>query len=116
MAKRRQRRGDGRKAERWRQVIEGHRRSGLSIRAYCRRRGVSEPSFYFWRRELGSRVQAKRTRSACFAPVRVVTPMPQGLIEVVLPDDITVRVSAGADETTLAAVMQALRRGPDTPC
>lgn len=47
--------GPGRDLKRegvWRAVLERQRQSGLSIRAFCRREGISEPSFYAWRREL----------------------------------------------------------------
>ena len=39
----------------WRQVVKGHAGSGLSIRQYCTDRGVSQPSFFAWRRELARR-------------------------------------------------------------
>jgi transposase-like protein len=39
----------------WREVIGGHAKSGLSVKAYCSSRGVSEASFFAWRRELTRR-------------------------------------------------------------
>jgi hypothetical protein len=36
----------------WRKQVEAWQRSGLSVREFCRRRGLSEASFYAWRREL----------------------------------------------------------------
>ena len=36
----------------WRGQIERQLASGLSIRRWCRESGVSEPTFYVWRREL----------------------------------------------------------------
>lgn len=39
----------------WRQALLRQRRSGLSVRGFCRREGFSEPSFYWWRRELAHR-------------------------------------------------------------
>ncbi|WP_425305508.1 IS66 family insertion sequence element accessory protein TnpA [Bremerella cremea] len=39
----------------WREVISGQAKSGLSVRAFCLQRGVSEASFYAWRRELARR-------------------------------------------------------------
>jgi transposase-like protein len=53
MAKHSQR--DPEKEQFWRRVLEEHRRSGLNARAFCRREGVSEASFYGWRRELRQR-------------------------------------------------------------
>jgi len=39
----------------WRVQIERQSASGLSIRRWCRESGVSEPTFYVWRRELRKR-------------------------------------------------------------
>ena len=39
----------------WRSQVERHSESGLSIRRWCRENGVSEPTFYVWRRELRKR-------------------------------------------------------------
>jgi transposase-like protein len=56
-----------RKKERvWRKIIRG-RRDGVSIRAYCRARGVKEATFYWWRRELARRDTVGPT--AAFVPV-----------------------------------------------
>jgi transposase-like protein len=39
------------KTEFWDFVLAEHGRSGLSVREFCRREGVSEPSFYQWRKK-----------------------------------------------------------------
>ena len=41
-----------RSADEWRTLIEHQRRSGLSIRRFCREQGLCENSFYRWRRRL----------------------------------------------------------------
>jgi hypothetical protein len=41
------------KAEFWRLAVGEQSVSGLSARAFCRREGLSIPSFYAWRRKLG---------------------------------------------------------------
>lgn len=45
----------------WRRHVAGWRRSGLSIRDYCRGQGLSEPSFYAWRRVLRERARQRGT-------------------------------------------------------
>lgn len=39
----------------WRALLGRWRGSGLSVRAFCREQGLSEPSFYAWRRTLLAR-------------------------------------------------------------
>jgi len=51
----------------WRERLQNQAGSGLSVRAFCRREGVSEPSFYSWRRELDKRDRQRTARSAAGA-------------------------------------------------
>ncbi|MEL6897705.1 MAG: hypothetical protein AAFP90_16515 [Planctomycetota bacterium] len=44
----------------WRWVIAEQRRSGLTIKAFCKQQGLSEPSFYGWRRRLEGRRHVPR--------------------------------------------------------
>lgn len=47
----------------WRAVFERHARGGLSIAAFCRAEGISESSFYRWKRMLGtSRAIARKPK------------------------------------------------------
>jgi transposase-like protein len=39
----------------WRAKLDEQRQSGLNVRAFCRVRSISEPSFYAWRRALAAR-------------------------------------------------------------
>jgi transposase-like protein len=47
--------GEIQRERRWREIVAGQRRSGQSVRAYCRQVGVAEPAFYWWRRKLAQR-------------------------------------------------------------
>ena len=40
------------KREFWTLVLQEYRESGLSVRAFCEREGLAEPSFYAWRKRL----------------------------------------------------------------
>ena len=48
-------RPDSRKARLWLERIRHWQQSQLSVRDFCQRRRLSEPSFYSWRRLLGER-------------------------------------------------------------
>ena len=48
----------------WRERMEQWRASGLSVRAFCLRRGLAVPRFYYWKRELRSRDAAAMTAAS----------------------------------------------------
>ena len=102
-----QRRNPNREAF-WRTTISDRMQSGLSIRAFCEREGLSEPAYHYWRRELKNR-DAENTTAASFLPVEVqlssATP-----IEIVFSHGTTVRVGNGCDRTTLETVLAALEQ------
>jgi hypothetical protein len=45
------------KEEFWRLALQEHSRSGLTIKAFCLQQGISQPSFYAWRRIIKDRDQ-----------------------------------------------------------
>ena len=59
---------DERKERQWRGMIGEWQASGLSVRAFCERRGLTVGSFYAWRRVLERRAAGK----AAFVPVQVL--------------------------------------------
>ena len=52
----------------WRNVLDRQRTSGLNARAFCRREGLAESSFHFWRRTIRQRDAAGRQASPAFVP------------------------------------------------
>lgn len=54
-------RGGGSRREHWRRVLARQRASGLSIKAFCARNGVSYQSFFLWKRKFASVVDGTRT-------------------------------------------------------
>ena len=79
---------DGKKESKWRRHVAGQVTGGLPVRAYCRARGLSENSFYWWRRELQRRDQGKaavaRDISRIFRPLSPDTFSNKGIAKIVL--------------------------------
>jgi len=104
--------------QQWRDRLRRWRDSGQSVRDFCWREGVSELSFYQWRKRL-KRDRGRAASAAVFLPVEVVD-SPEGtgrsagsaslagmLIEVVLPGGVTVRAGAHVDESQWRSVLRA---------
>jgi hypothetical protein len=95
---------DGRKAQQWRRWIAEYRVSGLSVRAFCDRRGLATPSFYAWRRTL----ERRAAEVPAFVLVQVVAdgvPAQASALEVVFRDGRAVRVAPGFDAATLRRLL-----------
>jgi hypothetical protein len=102
---------DERKERQWRRWIGEWQTSGLSVRVFCERRGLTVASFYAWRRVL----QRRAAEKAAFVPVQVVAdPVPTrtSALEVVLTDGRTVRVAPGFDGATLRQLLSVLEGRP----
>lgn len=50
------------KEEYWRSVLGEYQGSGLTIREFCRRKKISEPSFFAWRKEIARRSKSNSRR------------------------------------------------------
>jgi Transposase len=100
---------DARKEQQWRDRLAAWRRSGLSVRAFCARHGLSQPSFYAWRRELAQRDAARPT----FVPVQVLAePARPEALTVLLPGGRSIRVAPGFDAATLRQLLDVLEEQP----
>ena len=98
------RRSEG-KEQFWRRIVDGHSKSQQSVREWCDRHGVSEPSFYAWRRELGKRDAVPSEPALLPVTIRSLA-VP---IEIAWPGGVLVRVSASCDLQLLRQTLQVLR-------
>ena len=115
------RRMDGTKERLWRDRISRHEQSALSIRAFCAAESLSEPNFYWWRRELARRKVPRRAELSTrrqtpalalaeatqFVPVTVTPSSPCPVIEITLPGGVLIRVPQGCSQL-LREVLAAL--------
>ena len=95
------------KADQWRDRISEQERSGVSVKQFCKERGLTEGSFYAWRKRLGKKEPVR------FALVdRGAVRQERGLgtdLELVLATGERLRIGTGVDGTTLRTVLEALR-------
>jgi hypothetical protein len=95
------------KADQWAERIAAQQRSGMSVKQFCKEQGLTEYSFYAWRKRLQER-----------APVRFALVDRRGTrqelateaaLELVLASGERLRIGAGVDSATLRTVLDALR-------
>ena len=105
----------------WEMAIETWKNSGLSISKFCEAEGLSEGTFYGWRRRL-SNDQSQESKQSKLKPapfIEVSMPKPalslsngndHAAIELLLSSGHTLRIRSSADSKTLSNVISALRQ------
>ena len=96
----------------WQMAIETWQSSGLSIRRFCKQEGLSEPSFYAWRKRLPQVDESDADKEAvCQSEPFIQVSLPtekHGGLELVFSSGHTLRISSPADTQTLTTVLSAL--------
>ena len=118
----------------WREHVRRQATGSLSVRHYCERHELSEPSFYAWRRELARRDALKLRPAAVIPRGKEVAEQPaeflrinlqpeagggKAPIEIVLPGELRVLVPACATRGQVRDVLAALGvvpAGEERPC
>jgi transposase-like protein len=96
----------GARSEYWRERIAEQERRGMSVQQFCEEQGLTEQSFYVWRKRL-QKQQAMRFALVETAPARQrATELD---LELVLKTGERLRIGAGVDPTALRRVLAALR-------
>jgi hypothetical protein len=105
-------RRDRGKEKYWRRLLGQWRRSGLSGREFCAEQGLSEASFYAWRREIARRDQeaAATTAAATTAAATTAAARPQQSQAAQLPAFVKVMVAADADASSAVSVIEVVVR------
>jgi hypothetical protein len=106
---------DAKKERFWRDAIRQQQRSGQSVRDYCRNQGLTEPSFYAWRREItgrgcqrAKRVQRRAAKRPAFVSLQLApgtVPIGSASIECLLPNGVVLRLPAGMEPAAIAALL-----------
>src|SRR5271163_2353778 len=87
--------------EEWRQIIDGQQTSGLTVAAYCLERGITQGSFYTWKRRLRSPAKPKRLPKPTFIELNPPSLSAAGTIEICLRGERHLLARRGFDRELL---------------
>lgn len=103
----------------WRGILRRQAESGLSICRFCAAEGISEPSFYAWRKKLrelqhdGTRVRQSRGReevvsddARLFVPLKLLDAA--ATLEIIHPLGCRIQVTGEVNPVALRQVIEAL--------
>lgn len=97
----------------WRMVLETFTSSHLSVRQFCQQEGLSEASFYFWRKRLTkpltSNIDKEEVQPEPFIQVSMPNARSGGL-ELVLASGHTLLIQSDVDSQVLTGVLSALKQ------
>ena len=96
---------DAYRAQQWEMVVQECAASGLSNREFCRQRGISEKSFYYWQRKL--RQQIVESAAPRLVPLDPVT-APEDLLQIQYRGA-ELKLPAGVDMDGVAALLRSLQ-------
>jgi hypothetical protein len=94
----------------WRKLVWEQGRSGQSVAAFCRVRGLCAPHFFEWKKRL-SQAATEQPRKFVEVTVATATGEPAGasaVIEIRLAHDRSLRVHPGFDANHLRALLAVL--------
>ena len=95
------------KADRWAEQIAAQQSSGMSVKQFCKERGLTECSFYAWRKRLQEKGPVRF--ALVERSVRKQERTAESVMELVLATGERLRISTGVDSATLRAVLDVLR-------
>ena len=87
--------------------ISAQERSGISVKQFCKQQGLTEQSFYYWRKRLHTTTTSMRFALVETEPRKRTAE--HAALELVLTTGERLRISAGVDAATLRQVLEALR-------
>jgi transposase-like protein len=95
----------------WQMVIETWQDSGMSVSKFCKAEGLSEGTFYNWRKRLSGRHSQRNKQADSSSSAFIEVAMPKGdhaALELLLSSGNTLRISSTADNKTLSNVISVL--------
>ncbi|HEX4610992.1 MAG TPA: hypothetical protein VH092_22570 [Urbifossiella sp.] len=97
----------------WVERLDRFHRSGQTVAQFCAAEGVSEPSFYVWKRTLAAGAEPARPSAPApnLVPIRI-TPSPAAQIELALLSGTVVRFPADARPELIVSVLRGLEERP----
>ncbi len=94
------------KPEYWRKLIAEQEGGGQKVGAFCRERGITEASFYYWRKRLRKR---DLVQFALLETRPTDTGRTTSAFELVLTNGERLRIGSEVDAATLRMVLEVVR-------
>jgi hypothetical protein len=96
----------------WAERLDRFGRANQTVAQFCAAEGISEPSFYVWKRTLAGEATSPASVVPTLVPIRLTASPAGPPIEVVFPSGTVLRFPVDAQPEVIAAVVHALETRP----
>ena len=96
----------------WAERLGRFRRANQTVAQFCAAEGVSEPSFYVWRRTLAAEAKSPAPPAPAIVPIRLTPSPATPPIELLFPSGTILRLPADTRPEVIAAVVHAVEGRP----
>jgi hypothetical protein len=99
----------------WQMAIETWKASGLSVRQFCKNEGLSEPSFYSWRKKFtgsdNDEIEQESPKSQQSEFIEITIPSNNSsVVELVLTSGNILKIPNGIEAKTLMTIISVLHQ------
>ena len=101
---------DASKEKLWREAIAEAESSGVSVREFCRQKGLKESLFYAWRRSLRMRDAEAAEKSGFVELVRPAAQKASAGVSIRIDERVSIVLERGFDREALRATLACLQR------
>jgi transposase len=89
----------------WRKIVEGYAKSGMKVMAYCARHGISDKSYYYWKRRFGQEPASEKND---FIKISGSSETDKGVLRIKTPGGFQVEVPEGMDSIFVKDIIAGL--------
>ena len=97
----------------WQMVLETFKSSGLSVRQFCNQEGLSEPSFYSWRKRLTKTQTSDVDKEEAPTETFIQVSMPKAesrCLKLVFASGHTLQIPSEIDSAFLTGILSAVKQ------
>ena len=96
----------------WAERLDRFRRANQTVAQFCVAEGISEPSFYVWKRTLAGDATSPDPVGSTLVPIRLTVSPAGPPVEAVFPSGTVLRFPPDARPDVIAAVVHAVEARP----
>lgn len=93
----------------WQQMLNDYAQSGCSVKQFCKKRSISIPSFYQWKKKLST----SRATTNAIIPIKLIAAVPAACapsrtVQIFTPSGFSIRIDSATQSDDLLRILRAI--------